>query len=232
MSDIKLPLWNKDETDVLPEYQLSFGHAICQADINEEAVHVLAKHLMLGSLEHVGPLDVERLPMHSLVGCRMLCTEDATHLVVARNGAYSAVFGPHRLFLNNQLWIKWNSRYRGIMAIVTRYDVAESSYRVFESGRRIVSAWSNGGQIKCLEDPSIDVYFSGMRLFSDPGRRMQLSEAVASMLSNDMTIHDESGTVRLTGAFTHQPIMDVKHFVFRRNPDGPSRIVKRVLGLL
>ncbi len=30
MSDITLPLWNAPETDVLPEFQLSFGHTLCQ----------------------------------------------------------------------------------------------------------------------------------------------------------------------------------------------------------
>ena len=212
-SGITLPLWNKEETDVLPEYQLTSGHAICQAPMSPEDVQRLAKFLELGDLQYSGDLDAGRLPV--LSGHMTLGTEQEAHLLIVEVGGHRVIFGPHGLFGNSTHWIEWNKKVGGLMAYTTQLDVEDYYHIVFGDGKRILSACAEGDSIRYLEDTPIEVFLGGKRIFHDPGSKPDPTNEIDALLNSDARISDKDGVIAIETFATHQPVEDASHYVFR-----------------
>lgn len=212
-----LPLWNKEQTDVLPEYQLSYGHVLCQTPlVMQGTVRVLAKYLGLGTMVYAGPVDNTRLPMNQNIACRTLGTLELANLLVAKSGNYYAVFAPHLLFLRSKQWIDWNKKQGGLMAYVTRLNVTEHFYIIFENGSRMFDATTNGDQLRVLEDMPILITLDREKIYHDPGSKPQIPEAVGSMLQHDVRIVEENSEIRISTLFAQSSIASVTHYVFQR----------------
>lgn len=214
-AEIHLPLWTDDETDVRPEYHLSFGHLLCDMQLDEPSIQVLAKYLDLGALEYAGSIDLDRLPIHPRVGCRNLGSLELANILVARNGSYSVLFGPHKLFFNNTRWIKWNKKIGGLMVPAHRQSLTETSYNVFENGKRLLSAWAEGNQIRCREDPEIVAYLNGKQISCIPGAKPNMSEAIAALLRADVHVAEAPEGIHFARVLSGEPIADVVHFSFK-----------------
>jgi hypothetical protein len=218
MNSTDAPLWDDDAKDIIPQFQLSYGRILCEAQLTERAITRMARYLDLGVREYAGPIDYERLPVHRSAGCRTLGTPDNVHLLVAPSGPYHVVFGSHSLFLNNERWIKWNKRTGGLLAVATQLDERETYYCVFEAGERLLSVCTKAGQLTCLEEPAIEVHLGGELIYSEAGSQPQMSHEVADLLQHDLRIIDDGNHAVVSRAFSQQVATDVTHVVFRRNP--------------
>ena len=213
-SSITLPLWNKQETDVLPQYQLTFGHAICQAPMSSEDVLRLAKFLELGELQYSGDLDADKLPV--VAGSRTLGAEREAHLLIAEVGGHQVIFGPHQLIGNSSHWIEWNKKVGGLMAYTTQMDVEEYFHRVFGDGKLILSACAEGDSLRYIEDTPIEVFLGGKRIYHDPGSKPDPTNEIHALLTSDARISEEAGAISIKAFASNQPVRNLRHFAFRK----------------
>ncbi len=214
----ELPLWNEDETDILPKFQLSFGHIVCDAQLNQTLVSYLCDELELGKLTYFGEFKPETLPAHVSNGFRTLGTVDCAHVLIVNFVHHCVVFGPHMFFFNNTAWISWNKRVGGLMAIVGRQDVSDCTYLVFRSGKRLLSASVKEKNIQILEDPNVEVYFQRDILYRTSDEEVEATQDIVSLLRTDVEISQENGEIHIRERFSDKAVLPdhLKHFVFRR----------------
>lgn len=185
MGKIELPLWDKDEKDVLPAYQLSYGHVL--VPLGAEPVNVTEMAQKLG-FRRCGAgkfFEYKRLLVHP-DGCRYLGDAECAQILVATTEAAQCIFAPHFLFLNNKWWIKWNRHRKGSVAVVARDNLYTSSYTVFRDGTRLCSAWTKGEMLEVLKDPVIQASFLGQVIYRSPPSSPVPTEDVIRFLKNDI----------------------------------------------
>jgi hypothetical protein len=216
MSDIDLPLWNKEETDVLPEYQMSYGHVLCQGEIDEDSVETLRRSLGLPrrrDTEGAGPTHFPRDPSgkHYTLGG---LTE--AHLLVVGLGDYSAIFGPHVLFLTARDWIKWDKKVRRLMAVATRLDIVRTFYTVFRDGQYQANAASDNERVWFPEIPEVEVYVNREEVFRSSREEVQHVDEIVSMLRCDVELGEDGGNVYFQKRFSNEqvPLSRARHYVF------------------
>lgn len=216
MSDIDLPLWNKEETDVLPEYQMTYGHVLCQGQMDEDVVSRLARTLGLPVRRRVGSVAANQFPTDPSGQHRTLGTLKDAHLLVLALGDYSAVFGPHVLFFHNRDWITWNKKRPGLMALATRQDILDTSYRVFHDGRYQLSAWLDNEKLSFPETPGIEVYVNREPIFRSSSNEVQDVKGIVAMLQCDVELREAGANVSFKNRFRNEDVPPdyVMHYVF------------------
>jgi hypothetical protein len=210
-------------TDVPPEMQLAFGHALCRADVADHTIAHLAHTLGLGNLIYRGELDVGRLPRHASAGCTTLGTLREAHLIVVdcAPGCH-AVFGPHMLFVSSERWVQWNQRVGGLIAIVNQLDPTETSYQLFQQGRYQATAWAKGDSLQFMEEPELMASLARPTTSSPGGR--EVTPDAESLLARDVTLSLDAGHPTITWRFRPTgarplapPPLPVRHFSFRHS---------------
>lgn len=164
--NIDIPLWNKTETDVLPQYQLSYGHVIFEfQDINllREKIETflgLAKREMEYRL-----LCIKDFPLHG--GNAMLFDHEFDHYIYIATERYLYLYAKHRLFFNNKLWEGFSKKYKEKLAVCTRSTPIEFGYRIFKDGKFLFCGKNDGKDttIFANTDMHISLHMDGQELF-------------------------------------------------------------------
>lgn len=220
MSEIKLPLWNKDETDVLPQFHLTYGHVICDIELTEKNIRLLAKKFQHRKLLHAGPFNLTRIPKHESANCHTLGTDKLAHVIVVPVGKCHAIFAPHSWFMRNDGWIRWNKRVRGHIAIAHRLDLDEWYFNVFRDGKRLLSAAADGSNLRFLDDTPIEVRVEGRVIFQDEGSTAKPGDEIIALLQHDVRIQTDESGFRFEPAFSNHEIGPAMQYVFEKTGPG------------
>ena len=217
MNEPRLPIWNSDNSDVLPEFQLTFGHCLLRGVPSPGWQDKLFKALGLGAptqtLAHLS------LPRHEQNGCLVFGSGDNLHLVVARLADVWAVFGPHTLFFSTKSWIEFNSKVGGALAFATQMDVGEISYLIFQNGVKQTNVFLKNGSIRVVDDSPVDIYINNQPVKQEFNRASMSESQVRELIEHDLSISDrDNQVVVLAPRFPTQTgsVSDVTHFVFSR----------------
>jgi hypothetical protein len=214
---VKLPLWNKDDTNVLSEYQLTYGHIVCETNLTMTGeIERLCRCIGLGDVERVGSLVSEHLPTDPITGRRTLSSEQESHLIVAAVERCQVVFAPHKLFFSNRGWFNWNESTGGLMAYVLQFDVEKYFYTIFENGQRRFGATAIGNSITYIEDSPVEVYIDGKQVLSNPGAKPQVTEEIVALLASDGRIAEDDGMVCVRRLSSNELPKDVLHYTCRK----------------
>lgn len=218
MENINLPLWNSEETDVRPEYQLTFGHMLCKVRVEERSLDLLASMLGLGTMRYSGSLDNQLLPHDHTGEYRNLGTLEYANLLAVRQDECDVVFAPHMLYFNNQAWMNWNGTMRGLMTIATRADVKDMAYDAFQNGRIRKTAWWDGEALTFPEEPKIDLYLNRELIYRSPDSTPVDVRPIISLLRSDVELQDEAGSLLFRERFSGRsiPTSCVRHVLFQR----------------
>lgn len=146
MSDIDLPLWNRDETAVLVPYQSSYGHVQLNADVNRLCA-VVRGLFRLGKLIQDGPFQGTDLPVLPKTTVRSLYDFDTVHLLVRRTPYGASLYAPHFLFFNSRRWMVVNWCVGGSMVYVSQLDHEEFSFDIFRRGKHRCLAFAFKGEL-------------------------------------------------------------------------------------
>jgi hypothetical protein len=151
MSESKeLPLWNDDETDVRPEYQLTYGHALIGTRLSAKE---LLQSLGFRITEELSGAASE-LPCDPM-GNYVFLSGDIYEFFLVDQGQQTAVFGDRTLFFNNKAWIALSKSHKVPLAVVTRtdkdayfFDISETvSRQATRAGRE--TGFGSSGDLLC-----------------------------------------------------------------------------------
>ena len=146
----ELPVWNDAETDILPEFRLTFGHALIEG---EPDVSRVAKAIGLKILDH-----------HVFCGDELPCgvggkfefeRGGTTYAVVSVHDGATCVFTDRMRFLNSRQWLRFSKSHR--IAVVTQQDRDDYFYSVFEKGKVVASAVTERGKLRIIGPSSVNV---------------------------------------------------------------------------
>ncbi len=220
MSEPRARLWNKDNSDVLPEFQLTYGHALFRGLPVEGWRSKLFRSLELGKPSYSGPLQPALIPRHPRKQCPVLGSTREAHLVFARLRDVWAVFGPHDLFFSSAKWINFNAKLGGLIAFGNQLDEGGSFFfYVFQNGLKQTNAVVDAGGVRIIPDTPIAAYIDGEKIFEDRPT-CALSEAeVRDLIAHDLTIRVAGGQVSIGPRFSESTALveDVMHFIFQRD---------------
>ncbi len=224
MSEPALPLWNRDNSDVLPQFQLTFGHVLFRGLTGNDWQPKLFKSLGLGKPSYTGPLQQAAIPLHPREQCPVLGSTTETHLVFARLGDVWSIFGPHDVFFTSKHWMEFNAKAGGLMAFATQMDEDSFSYLVFNGGIKQTNVFVEGTFIRVVPDTPIAAYIGNQRIFEDKST-CSLSDAdLRKLIEHDLAIRVTSDQLSIGHRFpdTTAPLEDVMHFAFQRSSPKKS----------
>ena len=213
-----LPLWNTSETDVLPEYRLGYGHMLCNTPLDTPvAVQLLAKHLDIGAMEYAGAVDSSRLRCDPGYAGLSLGKNDVVNLLLSKVNECYCVFGPHHLFFRNNYWIAWNKASRGLMAVISRNDLIDYSYLIFERGKLQFTAAGDTKGLRMIGDTPMIFTLNSEVIYTAPTTIPKVSPTAIQMVCNDLRISEQSGQLQIAEAFRGANVItDVTHYSFRK----------------
>lgn len=164
--NIDIPLWNKTESDVLPQYQLSYGHVIFELqDINilRRKVETFLK-LSEQEIEYK-LLCVKNFPFCN--GNAVLFDHQFDHYIYIETKKYLYLYAKHRLFFDNKLWGGFSKKYREKLAVCTRSTSTEFGYRIIKDGKVLFCGKNDGKEATIFANTSmhISLYMDGQKLF-------------------------------------------------------------------
>lgn len=219
MSDRDLPLWNKEQTDILPEYRLTYGRVLLRGLIKNDWQPVLFKSLGFGKPSYSGPLDQIRLPVHAQTKGAVLGNAAEAHLIAARMADVWTVFAGHDLFFSSARWTEFNKRVGKLMAYITQMTVDSFGCLIFEKDVKQTNVFIEGPAIRVVNDPRIVVSFGDEKIYED-NPTCSLSDAeMRDFVEHDLAIHVTDGKLSIVPRFPDPPkgaAEDVTHFIFER----------------
>lgn len=227
--------WNKDGTELLPEYGLTYGHTVAEAEFTPAEIKRVGRIHKLGELQYAGGFAADRIPREPRTRRFVLGNECETHLLVSEAGGHSLLFGSHKLFYSSQGWMDWNSRTGGLMAFVHQLEDNQFFYIIFRKGKRLMDAVWEDHSIRYIDDLPIEVRLGGKRVFHDPGAKAGPTAEIAALLAADARISDESGDIRIIRLSSGEVLEPLTHYIFsnptRRPPGRLSRMAEKLLHL-
>lgn len=217
MSEPSLPLWNKDNSDVLPTFQLTFGHALLRG-FRGDWKSALFRCLDLGSTYRSGPLQPAAIPRHARENCSVFGSTSELHLVLARFGDVWSVFGPHDLFFTSKKWMQFNAKVGGLLSISTQMDKDVFSYLVFERGLKQTNALVELENIRVFPDTPITAYIGDEKIFEDKSQCSLSEPEVLDFLGHDLAIRVNFDQWSIRPRFSNRtgPVEDITHLIFQR----------------
>ncbi len=223
MSEPNLPLWNSDNSDVLPAYQLTFGHTLFRGVSGEAWPRTLFKALGLGTPHYDGPTRPNNFPHRGKLF--VLGSGQEVHLVISRAADVWCVFGPHELFFSNRNWIEFNSKALGLMAVCTQTGTKSFFYDIFENGVKQTNAVAEGSTIRIIEDRRIVAFLGDDRIL-DHRPKGSVSEGESrDLIEHDLAIAiNDSGNLTISTRFQERAFSPepATHCVFSRKDSRKS----------
>ena len=222
-------LWNLDNTDVLPSFQLTFGHALFRGIRSGEWRSTLFKVLDLGKPSYSGPLQSATLPRHAYDKCIVLSSPTEIHLIFARLDDVWCVFGPHDFFFSTTKWMNFNAKIGGLMGFATQMEADSFFYLIFSRGIKQTNVSGEKTEIRVIHDTPIAAYIVGKKILEDTAECSLSAAVIRDFIAHDLTIevgHAEQLNLRQRFPNPTKVIEDVTHFVFQR---GARK--KRFLGI-
>lgn len=141
MSEPHAQLWNKDNSDVLPEFQLTYGHALFRASASHgEWPSKLFKMLELGRPVRAESFEKLPFPLISNGKWPILGSAAEAHFLFGRLRDVWAIFGPHEFFLRSKNWMTFNAKLGGLFALVTQMNEKAFYYDLFANGVKQTNA--------------------------------------------------------------------------------------------
>lgn len=215
MSEPQASLWNRDNSDVLPEYQLRYGHALFRVPWTDNLMSKLVHCLALGRATYNGPFNESAIPGFN--GHRVFGVADELHLVVARIGDCWSVFGPHNLFFSSRKWTKFNVKNGGPMAVINQLDEkGRFFYVIFDRGRKQADAVVEGESIRIINDEAISVYVEGELIHRSRAMRTMPDAAIIELIRQDsnVSIHGNRVTIAPRFGCAQGGVELVRHLIF------------------
>ena len=224
MSEPALPLWNGDNSDVLPQFRLTFGHAVFRGLTADNWQPKLFKALGLDKPSYTGPLQQAAIPRHLPEQCLVLGSATETHLVFARLGDVWNVFGPHDFFFASKKWMEFNAKAGGLMAFATQMDEDSFSYLVFNRGIKQTNVFVEGTFIRVVPDSRVAAYIGNEKIFEDNPTCSFSDADVRDLIEHDLAIRVGSDQLSISPRFpdTTAPVEDVTHVAFQRSSPKKS----------
>jgi hypothetical protein len=225
MNEPHLPLWTKDNSDVLPEYQLTFGHALFRGLPAYGWTSKLIRLLGLNEPIYSGPLQQAAIPRHASRKYKVLGAPSEVHLLFARLDDVWSVFGPHELFFGSKKWILSNLELGGLMAFVTQMDSDCFSYRVFEKGMKQTNVFAEGSTLRIAADTQIVAFMDERQVF-DGGVACSLTDKqVLNFIEHDAAISARSAQqLSISPRFNSEKALseEITHVIVSRAPSKKS----------
>jgi hypothetical protein len=218
MSKSQVDLWNKDNSDVLPEFQLTYGHALFRGlDLHSDWRSKLFNSLELGRpmrAESFGKLDI---PLLFEQKWPVLGSSTETHFLCGRVGDVWSVFGPHDFFLQSKKWMAFNAKIGGIFALATQMAVDSFYYDLFDKGVKQTNVLATGEKLRIIADTPITAYADGEKIYEDQALS-SISEADAiDLVRHDSAIHVQSNQLTMVPRFRNaETVQDSIHYSFER----------------
>lgn len=219
MSEPALPLWNRDNSDVLPQYRLTFGHTIFRGVNSDNWQFKLLKVIGLEKPVYSGPLNEAAIPRHAPEQCLVLGSATETHFVFARLGDVWNVFGAHDHFFASRKWMEFNAKAGGLMAFGTQMDEDSFSYLVFNRGIKQTNAFTEGKRIRIFQDSRVDGYIGNEKVFEDKPICGLSDTDVRDFIEHTLALRVCADGLSIIPRFTDTtaPIKDVMHVIFQRS---------------
>ncbi len=218
MSD-EIDLWNKEQTDIRPEYQLTYGHTLFRGLLRDNWKPELFKSLGLGKPRYSGPLEQRRVPVHPQTHGPVLGNATEAHAIAARLADVWTVFGAHDLFFSSAKWTQFNKKAGRLMASCAQMSVESYYYYIFERDKKQTNVIAEGTFIRISPDDRIVVSLGGEKIYED-NPTCSLSETeVRDFVEHDLAIQVKDGKLSIVPRFPDPPkgaAEDVTHFIFER----------------
>ncbi len=215
----KIDLWNKEQTDVRPEYQLTYSHALFHGLLKDDWQQALFKTLGVGKPSYSGPLEQTRIIVHPQTKGPVLGNATEAHLIAARLEEVWTVFGAHDLFFSSTKWTVFSKRASRLLAICAQMDAESYFYYVFERDKKQTNVIAEGTFIRISPDDRIVVSLGGEKIYED-NPTCSLSDAeVRDFVEHDLAIQVKDGKLSIVPRFPDPPkgaAEDVTHFIFER----------------
>ncbi len=217
-----LPLWNKNETDVLIEHRLQYGHILL---LKHEYEALLKKIQKIFKFKK--PVDIHEtlnknaLPSHEPQKTFLLNDEKVWHFIFAECAKdIMAIYAPHFLFFNSSKWIQLNRKTKGWLFYVDHGDSNEFFYTIFNSGNHYCNACYDLSGIHKLTHEPVDVYFNKELIFHKKDDSKDLTPELIEIISNDVVIaNDTQKGIKFLTPIKNDEILPVStyHVVFEAN---------------
>ena len=219
MREPQARLWNKDNSDVLPEFQLTYGHGLFRGLPANDWRSKLFRSLKLDKATYIGPIQQAAIPRDSDEGWRILGSVSEIHLLLARLGDVSCIFGPHDLFFRSQKWMDFNNKVGGLFALVTQMDMNSFFYDLFKDGVKQTNALAEGTHVRIIPDTPIKAYLGGQKIYEDKSACSLSDSEIHDFIKHDLLVQLVTDQLVLVPRFleTTESVQDVMHFIFRRS---------------
>jgi hypothetical protein len=176
----ELPVWNEDETDILPEFQLTYAHALID---NAGSVDSIVAHAGIQVLEtrSFTGFELPRDPQHGFTfrkGADM-------YAIAGRDEMVTCIFGDRTLFLRPERWIKLSSKHT--VSLVTQQANDEYFYRVFAKKKPIASAAREQGELRMIGNVTVRASYKD-RLVAAVTANPAPPASVEQFLARDMEL--------------------------------------------
>lgn len=229
---IELPLWDKKTKDVIPEFQLTFGHVIFEQKDSAMVTRAIEREIRYGVIAS-SRFDGERIPRSREHGQYVLQEGNRIHIILAKTDVSLCVFAPHRFFFQNQLWIRCNKTVGGLMIIAVQGDRDEVDYRVFRGGEFAFIAANLKGSMRIPEQKPIELYLDDKKIHEEKMADLECLEEAKHLLANDLALRvGKNGIVGVTSVVAGaSPRIDtVEHLILEpRTASGLGRFLERLM---
>lgn len=196
--NIDIPLWNKTETDILPQYQLSYGHVIFELQDIDLLRRKTEKVLGLVSPEiEYNLLCIKNFPL--LGSNAVLYDYEFDHYIYVKTEKYLYLYAKHTLFFNNNLWEKFSKKYKEKIVVCTRGTSTEFGYRIFKDGKFLFCGKNDEKDTIIFANYGMHISFhmDGQKLFKAKDDTPIPIKEDYNMLKFDKYINQINGDVKL-----------------------------------
>jgi hypothetical protein len=176
----ELPVWNDAETDILPDFHLTYGHALIANAPAVDTIFSRAGIRVLASRPFTGselPQDVEQ-KLTFRQGTEM-------YAIASSDDLATCIFGDRTLFLRPEPWIKLSTKF--IVSIVTQQANDEYFYRVFSKQKLIATAAREQGRLRMIGNITVRASYQN-RLVAAVTANPPPPASVEKFLAGDMEL--------------------------------------------
>jgi len=194
MTETPLPLWNKDETDVLPQYQLSHGHCLIGGIEQRKIIRGLEKVFPVGKVSEESFVSPGKLPWNEEASMPALQDGDRWDFILASSSVATCVFGPHRLFLGGRPWMALSRKLRARVFLVKQIDIMEYSYHLYRGGKHRYLAFSTPSGVRVAHEAPVVAYLNGKKIFEHQPEYVEPSEEERAIMHEDRVLKYDAQT--------------------------------------
>ena len=221
MTEAPLPLWNEDETDVLPEYQLGYVHALIHGVEQRKIIRGLEKVFPVTKVSEENFVSPDDLPWNEEASMPALQDDDRWHCILAISPIATCVFGPHRIFLGGRPWMALSRKLKARVFLVARLDAMKYSYHLYRDGKHRYVAFSTPSGVRVAEEAPVVAHLNGKKIFEYQPDCVEPSEEERAIIHEDVVLkYDPEEGVHFEPVFPSLSVAacdTVLHAVFRKS---------------